>query len=139
MKILKVAILVNIVLYGIFLCGSVWALTKIFTAPNFQAIPSYPKLVFISFQVIGHAFPVFCIVGLALRKNWGRILALILNIIMVIGIGLKVFSNINIFKSMVFPLSPYSQHYIFSVIYLILFASLSIILGRPRTKQLFEN
>lgn len=141
MKTIKVIVLINALLYVIFLCGSGWALTKIITAPKFQSMPSYPIFVFISFWFIGHIFPVLCIIGLALRKNWGRILTIVLNIIMVLGLGGKLFLNVSALKSIVFPLSPspYSQHYLFSIIYLILFASLTILLSRPQTKQFFKK
>ena len=139
MKTIKMAIWINIILYIILLCGSAWVLSQIFTAPKLQLVPSYPKYVFISFQFIGHIFLVLCIIGLALRQNWGRILAIILNFIMVIGIGANLFLNGNILKSNVYSLSPFSQHYLFSIIYLIIFASVTIVLSGQRAKQFFKR
>jgi len=139
MKTIKMAIWINIIFYIILLCGSAWALSKIFTAPKLQLVPSYPKYAFISFQFIGHIFLVLCIIGLAIRKNWGRILAIILNFIMVIGIGANLFLNGNVLKSNVYSLSLFSQHYLFSIIYLILFTFISIVLSGQRAKQFFKD
>ena len=138
MNTIIIAIWINIILYMTQLCGSAWVLFHIIPS-RFPLISAFHKSMFIFFQLLGHSFPVICIFGLVLKKNGGRILAIILNIIFVISLGIKLISNNVALNDIKFSLTIASQNYIFSITYLILFATIATILCNKRAKLFFNN
>ena len=137
MKTIRFAIWINILLYFILLSFSAWYLFKFVTAPRFPEIPNPQKVLFISFQLFFHSFPVLCIIGLVWRKNWGRILTLFTNIILSVGLIVgRVFDAI-VLRNLDLVHALTTQKVFFSYIIAIPFIALTVILLNERTKSYF--
>ncbi len=139
MKTIKLAIWLNILFFVVQLCGSAWAFSTILTSPRFPTIPSFSKYIFIGFQIIGHSLPILCIIGLALKKNWGRILTIVINILFFLFISIRtILKGIDI-GHFDFPLSAVQNNHIFSGIYVLLLVYFTMVLKSNKAATYFAK
>ena len=139
MRTIKSAIFINILLYALFLSYSTWYLFNLITAQGFPEIPNPQKYLFISFQIFFHSFFILAAIGLALRKNWGRLLTSVLNIFLsVILIASHISDEIGI-GGLNFSGAIASQGAVYVFVKAIPLVCLAVILLNTKTKIYFQG
>ena len=139
MKAIKIAIWINVLFYICQLCGAVWIIFNFVTAPRFPEIPILGKFVFIAFVLVIHSVVVVCIIGLLLRKNWGRILIIFFNIFISIGylsgriIGAGAIRGLNVIEVLT------AQEVFLTFIVVIPLIALTVILFTRKAKSYFVS
>ncbi|MBN1255989.1 MAG: hypothetical protein JXA50_11995 [Deltaproteobacteria bacterium] len=146
MKTIKISVWVNVLLYVTLLCFAAWLFFKIavVVAPRFPEAPMSGKLFVISHfapVLLFHTLPVLSIIGLLRKKNWGRILTIILNIFFVIIVAGNVVLDIVVANDVGFLPAISSQKaflvYIFAISFS--FIALTVILLRKEAKLYFKT
>ena len=139
MRTIKIAIFINILLYTLYLAYSAWYLINFITAPRFPDITNSQKYSFISFQIFFHSFFILAVIGLALRKNWGRILTSVMNIFLpIILLTSHITDEIGI-GGISFSEAIITQEAVFLYFKVIPLICLSVILLNTKTKMYFQS
>ena len=134
---IRSAIWLNIIFFIVQLCGSAWAFSKVLTSSRFVWIPSFTNYIFVVSQIIGHSLPILCIIGLALKKNWGRILTIVLDIIFFLFITIRTIQKGSGIENFSFPLSAIQSNILFSTAYMFLLVYLAIVLKSKKAAKYF--
>ena len=139
MKTIKIAIYINVLLYAINLAYAAWGLSTVISAPKFSYEPNLDKFFFISFSVVFYGLFGIAMFGLILRKNWGRILALVMNLFLSTGIiAASILDEIGI-RELSFTNAIMSKMVIISYIRVSPFICLAVVLFNARTKEYFRS
>lgn len=145
MKTIKVAVLINVLLYGVLLFFSVWAAFTIagVIGPRFHEFFSSPGFFPVAIRIIPFVMlfngpPVFCIIGMLRRKNWGRILTIVVNIFLVISLSGNIIYMIFV-KELSFLAAMTSQTAFLTYIAATPFIALTIVLFRREAKSYFAR
>ena len=85
-----------------------------------------------------HTLPVLCIIGLLRKKNWGRILTIIVNIFSVIIVAGNIVLDIVVANDVGFLPALSSQKALLIYIVAISFIALTVILLRKESKFYFK-
>jgi len=144
MKTIKIAVWINVFLYVTLLCFAAWIFFKIavVVAPRFPEAPMSGKLFVISHfspLLLFHTLPVLSIIGLLRKKNWGRILTIIVNIFFVIIVAGNVVLDIVVANDVGFLPAISSQKALLIYIVSISFIALTLILFRKEAKSYFKT
>ena len=137
MKIFKIAIWTTVLFYISQICFSVWYLYTFVSSPKFPEIPILIRYGFPIFIILINCFPVVSIIGLIRKKNWGRILAIIIYIFLSLSlIYSRIVENIilrdaNILNALV------NHKAIWAYIYLIPLIALALFFMQKKTKDYF--
>ena len=100
---------------------------KLFVVSHF-----FPLLLF-------HILPVLCIIGLLRKKNWGRILTIIVNIFSVVIVAGNVVLDVVVANDVGFLPAISSQKALLVYIVAISFIALTVILLRKEAKSYFKS
>jgi len=143
MKTIKIAVWINVFLYVTLLCFVAWFLFKIAVVlvPRFPEAPMSGKLFVISHfapVLLFHALPVLCIIGLLRKKNWGRILTIIVNIFFVIIVAGNIVFDIVVANNVGFLSALSSQKALVIYTVAISFIVLTVLLLRKEAKLYFK-
>ena len=144
MKTIKIAVWINVFLYLTFLCFAAWLFFKIAVvlAPRFPEAPMSGKLFVVSHfspLLLFHILPVLCIIGLLRKKNWGRILTIIVNIFSVVIVAGNVVLDVVVANDVGFLPAISSQKALLVYIVAISFLALTVILFRKEAKSYFKT
>jgi hypothetical protein len=144
LKTIKIAVWINVLLYVTLLCFAAWFLFKIAVVlvPRFPEAPMSGKLFVISHfapVLLFHTLPVLCIIGLLRKKNWGRILTILVNIFSVIAVAGNIVFDIVVANDIGFLPALSSQKALVIYTVAISFIALTVILLRKEAKSYFKT
>jgi len=143
MKAIRIATWINIFLYIFLLSIPVWVIfnvARVIGPRLHEIVPSrgffYSVILHIPPVILSVVPPVFCIIGLLRRRNWGRILSIIVNLFVVIVLSGNIIYMIFI-KELNFLQAMTSQTAFLTYIAAIPFIALTIALFRKEAKLYF--